>query len=490
MLTLGATSRSQGLLLKYLPRLSLWVLPPPNRISFKSYGPVGLKQWLPTATMAGSPPPTPPPRQPTDEERRFVPISLPCEWIESYYPGGYHPVHLGDTFKNGRYEIIRKLGDGSFSTVWLARDTEKKTYVALKILVSDLSESTDELQMLLHIYQAAPVQAARFITQLWDNFEHTGPNGLHQCLVFEPMGPTVNSMVEELPQPNPLPDGIPSRYPPRLARTILKQSLQALVFLHKYGIAHGDFQPGNMLFTLDDINSKTEDSLRQEESVESESISPPVERLDGKTDRWAPRYLCVGQPLAAFANYTGDNAKIKLSDMGGAYFFADPPKRPVIPTGLRAPELVLTGTVNKTFDVWSFGCLLFEIITGLPLFCTPWSDSQAAVDDNHLLQMTERLGPLPDELYKHWKTSLQYFTPQRELYNCGLGGVREGEEPLMFEQKSMEVAFDEAQPELEEEEARAIKMLIRRILQYDPAKRPSAAEVLQDPWFGMACFEI
>lgn len=57
-----------------------------------------------------------------DHEPRFKTITSPCEWVEVYHPGGYHPVHLGDTFNDGQYKVLRKLGDGSFSTVWLARD--------------------------------------------------------------------------------------------------------------------------------------------------------------------------------------------------------------------------------------------------------------------------------------------------------------------------------------------------------------------------------
>ena len=53
----------------------------------------------------------------------------------------------------------------------------------------------------------------------------------------------------------------------------------------------------------------------------------------------------------------------------------------------------------------------------------------------------------------------------------------------MLEQTSMEEEFDKAGLDLDEEEARKVKALIRRILQYDPARRPSAAEILLDPWF-------
>ena len=44
------------------------------------------------------------------------------EDLEDYRPGGYHPVNIGDDFKVGRYVVVRKLGWGHFSTVWLARD--------------------------------------------------------------------------------------------------------------------------------------------------------------------------------------------------------------------------------------------------------------------------------------------------------------------------------------------------------------------------------
>ena len=35
--------------------------------------------------------------------------------------GGYHPVQIGDLL-NGKYHVVRKLGWGHFSTVWLGWD--------------------------------------------------------------------------------------------------------------------------------------------------------------------------------------------------------------------------------------------------------------------------------------------------------------------------------------------------------------------------------
>ena len=43
----------------------------------------------------------------------------------AYYPGGFHPVYIGDLF-NGRYEVLNKIGYGVYSTVWLVRDLKNQ----------------------------------------------------------------------------------------------------------------------------------------------------------------------------------------------------------------------------------------------------------------------------------------------------------------------------------------------------------------------------
>lgn len=136
--------------------------------------------------------------------------------------------------------------------------------------------------------------------------------------------------------------------------------------------------------------------------------------------------------------------------------------------------------MTSSLDIWSFGCLVFELITGLPLFCVPGSGHE---DDDHLLALTAALGPLPDELFSLWKNSSQYFTPERKLFNSLIDAAAYGYEPQVLEQDSMEEMFDEAEPDVSQDEGRKIKQLIRWILQYDPEKRPSASEILQDPWF-------
>lgn len=46
----------------------------------------------------------------------------------------------------------------------------------------------------------------------------------------------------------------------------------------------------------------------------------------------------------------------------------------------------------------SFGCLVFKLIAGQPLFCIQGSEDE---DDDHLLSLTTQLTPLPDKLFKY-----------------------------------------------------------------------------------------
>lgn len=66
----------------------------------------------------------------------------------NYCKGGFHPIHLNDTFKHERYKVIHKLGHGGFATVWLARDNKRERYVAMKVLAARLSRGSPEVEML------------------------------------------------------------------------------------------------------------------------------------------------------------------------------------------------------------------------------------------------------------------------------------------------------------------------------------------------------
>ena len=58
------------------------------------------------------------------------------ERLGYYQPGTTNCQHWGPL--HGRYRVVHKLGHGSYSTIWLARDEPAKRYVALKVCTADL----------------------------------------------------------------------------------------------------------------------------------------------------------------------------------------------------------------------------------------------------------------------------------------------------------------------------------------------------------------
>jgi serine/threonine protein kinase len=66
-------------------------------------------------------------------------------------------------------------------------------------------------------------------------------------------------------------------------------------------------------------------------------------------------------------------------------------------------------------DIWSFGCLVFELLKGVPLFqLSPIGDSKESVDDDHLIQFTDVIAPLPESLFVEWSRAARYYGPNGE----------------------------------------------------------------------------
>ncbi len=120
---------------------------------------------------------------------------------EDYCKGGYHPVQIGEKFKDGKYTVVRKLGWGHFSTVWLSRDNSNGKHVALKVVrsASHYTETAiDEVKLLQKIVQANPNHPGRkYVVSLLDSFEHKGPNGVHVCMVFEVLGENLLGLIKK-----------------------------------------------------------------------------------------------------------------------------------------------------------------------------------------------------------------------------------------------------------------------------------------------------
>ncbi|TGO36490.1 hypothetical protein BHYA_0123g00180 [Botrytis hyacinthi] len=353
----------------------------------------------------------------------------------NYGKGGFHPIHLEDTFKHDRYKVIHKLGHGGFATAWLARDTKRERYVALKVLAARLSGASKEVDMLRRMKsrRVNPEHDGRFyVMSLLDHFTHKGPNGDHLCLVSEVGGPSIKQF-------NSCPGEYKGsrRLEASVARNVCLQTIHGLNYIHSTGVVHGglqchinsfllfdrltielDLTPANILLQLANIDEWTEEQIYERLGVpQKEEIIYARSKLPA-TDSSFPDYTVA--PI----NMKEVNPKwiandIIIIDFGIAFLQTAPSFDLGTPKSYCAPEFLFGCYRSVASDIWALGCTIFEIRTGSRLFKYDGIPQR----DEMLIAAVRLLGTFPDEWWAAWKEGLRWYKQQTEIDAKSAGNI-------------------------------------------------------------------
>jgi serine/threonine-protein kinase SRPK3 len=172
---------------------------------------------------------------------------------------GFFLGRPGLLLNKGRYEVLRKLGKGQYSSTWLACDSqyvmlstihivgielifshclrcsiraeEKLRYCAIKILTVYATKGHHDHNLLeLEIMQTITSSIKTpYLPRLRDHFETEGPHGQHLCLVLPVLSDNVGNFRRSAPSK--------SLDPPKV-KILIVQIVEALVGLHSANIIH------------------------------------------------------------------------------------------------------------------------------------------------------------------------------------------------------------------------------------------------------------
>jgi eukaryotic-like serine/threonine-protein kinase len=221
----------------------------------------------------------------------------------------------------GRYEIGELLGYGGMAEVHKGRDVRLGRDIAVKILRADLARDPSFQNRFRREAQAAAGLNHPSIVSVYDTGEDDGPEGHTPYIVMEYVeGNTLREVLKTQGQ-----------LPPEQAMEITADVCSALDFSHRSGIVHRDIKPGNVMITS----------------------SGAVKVMD----------FGIARALADNAATVTATAAV----IGTAQYLS--------------PEQARGESVDARSDVYSTGCLLFELLTGHPPFT---GDSPVAIAYQHV----------------------------------------------------------------------------------------------------------
>ncbi|MDQ6769182.1 MAG: protein kinase [Gemmatimonadota bacterium] len=206
---------------------------------------------------------------------------------------------------SGRYEIEREIGQGAFATVYLARDLRHDRLVAFKVLNADPTSENSELRFLREIRLLAKLQHPNILPLI--------DSGHAEAMLYYVM-PYVKgeSLRDRIHRERQL--AVES------AIAITREAADALACAHEQGIIHRDIKPENILLS-------------------------------------AGHSMIADFGVARAIDVAGVR-QLTRTGLGG----------PGTPAYMSPEQMLGDGQIDQRSDIYSLGCVLYEMLTGKPPF--------------------------------------------------------------------------------------------------------------------------
>ena len=229
---------------------------------------------------------------------------------------------LGPGARLGPYEILAAIGAGGMGEVYRATDTTLGRQVAIKVLPEAFAQDAERLARFEREAKTLAALNHPHIAQIYGLEKSSGIQALVMELVE---GEDLSQRIAR--GSVPLDEALP----------IAKQIAEALEAAHEQGIVHRDLKPANIKVTLDGVVKVLDFGLAKLNDPNASNVSN------------APNALSLSPTITSPAMMTGVGMILGTA----AYM---------------APEQAKGRPADKRSDIWAFGCVLFEMLTGKRAF--------------------------------------------------------------------------------------------------------------------------
>jgi serine/threonine-protein kinase len=232
---------------------------------------------------------------------------------------------LAPGFKFGQYDIVSMLGAGGMGEVYRARDTRLQREVAIKVLPEGFDDSAERITRFTREAQVLASLNHPAIASIY---------GLEEAEGSAKAGHHVRGLVMELVEGPTLAERlVAGPLPIDEVLSVAKQIVEGLEAAHEQGIIHRDLKPANVKVRADGA----------------------VKILDfGLAKALDPAAAAAGSRGSAVA--LTHSPTLAPMTMTGAMIIGTAP--------YMAPEQARGRAVDRRVDIWAFGCVLFEMLTG------------------------------------------------------------------------------------------------------------------------------